>query len=202
MTARNISKKTSDMTRAGGIELYFKRIFALMFGSVALTAVAAYMTIWGGGLQYLINFQTGGLNGLYYVLLFGALGLSLWAQFRAFSIKPSTGALLLALYAVLIGVTMTPLIAIALSVNPGSILMAFIIAALMFGCMALFGYKTVKNLSFLGVFLMVGMIGLILIGIISIFWPALMGGTFGTIVCIAGILMPVELKPERFMKNS
>ena len=39
----------------GGIELYLKRIFALMFGAVGLTAVAAYMTIWGGGLQYLIN---------------------------------------------------------------------------------------------------------------------------------------------------
>ena len=36
----------------GGIDLYLKRIFALMFGAVGLTAVAAYMTIWGGGLQY------------------------------------------------------------------------------------------------------------------------------------------------------
>ena len=48
----------------GGIDLYLKRIFALMFGAVGLTAVAAYMTIWGGGLQYLFNFQTGGMSGL------------------------------------------------------------------------------------------------------------------------------------------
>lgn len=174
---------------AGGIELYLKRIFALMFGAVGLTAVAAYATIWGGGLQYLINFSTGGMSTLYYILLFGGLALSIWAQVRVFNMKPSSAALLLALYAVIIGVTMTPLIAIALSVNPMSILMAFIIAAVMFACMAMFGYKTVKDLSFMGVFLTMGMIGLILVGLVSLFWPAVLGGTFGTVVCFIGVLI-------------
>ncbi|MBR4860228.1 MAG: Bax inhibitor-1/YccA family protein, partial [Alphaproteobacteria bacterium] len=186
-TARAVSGNFG--AKSGGIELYLKRIFALMFGAVGVTAIAAYMTIWGGGLQYLINFQTGGMSGLYYVLLFGGLALSIWAQVRVFSMKPTTAALLLALYAVLIGVTMTPLIMFALSVNPMSILMAFIIAAVMFACMAMFGYKTVKDLSFMGTFLFIGMIGLILVGICSFFWPALMGGTFGTIVCFAGVLI-------------
>ena len=67
--------------------------------------------------------------------------------------------------------------------------MAFIVAALMFACMALFGYKTVKDLSFLGIFLMMGMIGLILIGLLSFIWPGMMGGTFGTIVCFIGVLV-------------
>lgn len=186
-TARTVSGAFG--AKASGIELYLKRIFALMFGAVGLTAVAAYMTIWGGGLQYLINFQTGGMSGLYYILLFGGLALSIWAQVRVFHMKPSTAALMLALYAVLIGVTMTPLIAIALSVDPMSILMAFVIAAIMFACMAMFGYKTIKDLSFLGTFLFVGMIGLILVGICSFFWPALLGGTFGTVVCFAGVLI-------------
>jgi FtsH-binding integral membrane protein len=84
---------------------------------------------------------------------------------------------------------MTPLIASALAVNPASILMAFIVAALMFACMALFGYKTVKDLSFLGIFLMMGMIGLILIGLLSFIWPGMMAGTFGTIVCFIGVLV-------------
>lgn len=174
---------------SGGIELYLKRIFALMFGAVGLTAIAAYLTIWGSGLQYLINFQTGGMSALYYILLFGGLGLSIWAQVRVFSMKPTTAIGLLALYAILIGVTMTPLIASALAVNPASILTAFIIAAVMFACMALFGYKTVKDLSFLGIFLMMGMIGLILVGVASFIWPAMLGGTFGTIVCFIGVLV-------------
>lgn len=183
-----MNKMTSSQ-KSGGIELYLKRIFALMFGAVGVTAVAAYMTIWGGGLQYLFNFSTGGMSGLYYVLLFGGLALSIWAQVRVFSMKPTTAALLLMLYAVLIGVTMTPLIAVALSVNPASILMAFIVAALMFACMAIFGYKTVKDLSFMGIFLTMGMIGLILVGLLSFIWPAMMGGTFGTIICFIGVLV-------------
>ena len=185
--ARRIS--ASHTRQKSGIDLYLKRIFALMFGAVGLTAVAAYMTIWCGGLQYLFNFHTGGMSGLYYVLLFGGLALTIWAQVRVFSMKPTTGALLLALYAVLIGVTMTPLIAVALSVNPASILTAFIAAAFMFACMALCGYKTVKDLSFMGIFLMMSMIGLIVICLLSFIWPAMLGGTFGTIVCLIGVLI-------------
>ncbi len=179
-----ITKNTTS-----GIDLYLKRIFALMFGAVGLTAVAAYLTIWGGGLQYLFNFQTGGMSGLYYVLLFGGLAVSIWAQVRVFSMKPSTAALLLALYAIVIGVTMTPLIAVALSVNPVSIITAFVLAAVMFALMAMFGYKTIKDLSFMGVFLTMGMIGLILVGLLSFIWPAMLGGTFGTIVCFIGVLI-------------
>ena len=171
----------------GGIDLYLKRIFALMFGAVGLTAVAAYLTM--ATPLWTVLFTVNGLSGLYYVLLFGGLALSIWAQVRVFNMKPSSAAWLLALYAVLIGITMTPLLLVAVTNNPFTILAAFVIAAVMFACMALFGYKTVKNLSFLGTFLFIGMIGLILVGIASFIWPAILGGTFGTIVCLIGVLV-------------
>lgn len=170
-----------------GIDLYLKRIFALMFGAVGLTAVAAWFTM--ATPLFSLMFTSTGLSPLYYILLFGGLGLSIWAQVRAFHMKPATAALLLALYAVLMGVVMTPLLLVAITNNPYTILFAFVLAAVMFACMALFGYKTVKNLSFLGVFLTMGMIGLILVGLASFIWPALVGGTFGTIVCLIGVLV-------------
>lgn len=177
-----IAKKSST-----GIDLYLKRIFALMFGAVGLTAVAAWFTM--ATPLFSLMFTSTGLSPLYYILLFGGLGLSIWAQVRAFHMKPATAALLLALYAVLMGVVMTPLLLVAITNNPYTILFAFVLAAAMFACMALFGYKTVKNLSFLGVFLTMGMIGLILVGLASFIWPALVGGTFGTIVCLIGVLV-------------
>jgi FtsH-binding integral membrane protein len=67
--------------------------------------------------------------------------------------------------------------------------MAFIVAALMFACMAMFGYKTIKDLSFMGLVLFMGMIGLLIIGLLSFIWPAMLGGTFGTIVCLIGVLV-------------
>ncbi len=183
-TARRISRAGN---KPSGIEAYLKRIFALMFGAIALTGVAAYLMFATGAIVHLFNSTFTGFSGTYYILLFGGLALSIWAQVRVFNMKPSTGAWLLALYSILIGITMTPLIWAALSINPVSILWAFGVAAAMFACMALFGYKTVKDLSFLGIFLMIGMIGLILVGLISIFIP--IGAGFSSVVSLIGVLV-------------
>ncbi len=170
-----------------GMSLYLKRVFALMFGAVGLTAIASFATmatpLWS------LLFTSTGLSAFYYILLFGGLALSIWAQVRAFHLKPVVGGVLLALYAIMMGIVMTPLLLISVTHNPFTILFAFVITAIMFACMAMFGYKTVRDLSFLRIFLFMGMIGLILVGLASFIWPALVGGTFGTIVCLIGVLV-------------
>lgn len=193
MAVKNVAIKTKpDAIRHtqsdGGIGVYLKRIFALMFGAVAVTALTSWLTIFTplGGILVTAH---GSLSAMYYVLLFGGLALSIWAQARAFSFKPSTGALLLFLYAIIIGIVISPMLLYVSVSNPMSIPMAFGIAAAMFACMALFGYKTVKNLSFLGIFLFMGMIGLVLVGLASLIWPVIVSGTFGTIVSIIGVLV-------------
>lgn len=193
MAVKNVAIKTKpDAIRHaqsdGGIGVYLKRIFALMFGAVAVTALTSWLTIFTplGGILVTAH---GSLSAMYYVLLFGGLALSIWAQARAFSFKPSTGALLLFLYAIIIGIVISPMLLYVSVSNPMSIPMAFGIAAAMFACMALFGYKTVKNLSFLGIFLFMGMIGLVLVGLASLIWPVIVSGTFGTIVSIIGVLI-------------
>lgn len=175
------------ISTVGGIDLYLKRIFALMFGAVGVTALAAFVTmatpLWG------MLFTETGMSAFYYILLFGGLALSIWTQARAFSMSPARAAALLFVYAATLGIVMTPLLLVAITNNPLTILSAFVLAAIMFACMALFGHKTVKNLSFLGIFLFMGMIGLILVGLASFIWPAIVGGTFGTIVCLIGVLV-------------
>ena len=175
--------KKSVSKIGGGIESYFRRIFGLMAGAVGLTTITTFIMLISGTWVSLIH--NGGLSATYYIITFAALGLSLWAQFRAFSIKPSTAKLSLFLYSIMIGVVLTPMILIA---SPMSILMALVLTIIMFICMAMFGYKTVKDLSFLGIFLFMGMIGLILVGIISIFTGPL-GIVFNQIVCLIGVLV-------------
>ena len=192
MAIKNVAIKTKPgaaqrVQSGGGVEIYLKRIFALMFGAVAVTALAAWATM--ATPLWTILFTASGLSVVYYILLFGGLALSIWAQVRAFSFKPSTGAMMLFIYSILMGIVMTPLLLIAVTGNPYTILWAFGIAAVMFACMALFGYKTVKDLSFRGIFLFMGMSGLILVGLASFIWPEMLGGTFGTIVCFIGILI-------------
>ena len=177
-----VTKKSVSRV-GGGIESYLKRIFGLMSGAVGITALTTFIMLISGAWTALIH--NGGLSVTYYIIAFGGLGLSLWAQMRAFSMKPSTATILLFLYSVLMGVAITPMILVS---SPMSILMALILTVIMFGCMALFGYKTVKDLSFLGAFLFIGMIGLILVGIISIFTGPL-GVVFNQIVCLIGVLI-------------
>jgi FtsH-binding integral membrane protein len=178
-------KSVATKKVGGGIEMYLKKIFTLMFGAVGVTALTAFITIYLGGIRWLVS--DGGMTPFFYIVIFGGLALSIWAQARAFSMRPTVAAILLFIYAVLIGLGLTPIIWGGLAVNPASILWAFIIAALMFGFMAGFGYKTAKDLSFLGIFLMMGMIGLILVGIVSMIWT--LGGVFSTIVCAIGVLV-------------
>ena len=184
MAIRNVALKTKSPDApsrggaVGGIELYLKRIFALMFGAVAVTALASYITM-ATPLWTMLLTQTG-LSALYYILLFGGLALAIWAQVRAFSFKPSTGGLMLFLYAILTGIVMTPLLLVAITSNPYTILSAFVIAAEIFPCMALFGYKTGKDLSFLCLFLFMGMIGLLLVGLAAVTGRAHLGGRFRT----------------------
>ena len=175
-----VAKKS--VSKIGGIELYLKRIFGLMTGAVGITALTTFVMMISGAWAGLIH--NGGLSAAYYIIAFGGLGLSIWAQVRAFSMKPSTAKILLFLYSVLMGIVITPMILVSSHI---SILLAIILAAVMFGCMTLFGYKTVKDLSFLGVFLFMGMIGLILVGVVSLFIP--LGATFNTIVCLIGVLV-------------
>jgi len=160
---------------------YLRRIFAMMFAAVGVSALASIVTM-QYGLPLIAHNPS-----LFYVAIFGALGLSIFTQVRAFSMSPATSAVLLFVYASLIGFTMTPLIVFSLNVNPMSIVQAFFIASAMFGCMAVFGYRTAKDLSFMGVFLFIGMIGLLLVGMASMIWP--LGSTFQTIVSAIGVLV-------------
>jgi len=175
--AKSVSKTVS------GIELYLRKIFGLMTGAVGITALTTFIMMATGAWTALIS--NGGLSVTYYIIAFGGLGLSLWAQARAFNMKPATAKILLFLYSILMGVALTPMILVS---SFSTIMIALVLAAVMFACMALFGYKTAKDLSFLGIFLFLGMIGLLLVGIVSIFTGP-MGVVFNQVVCLLGVLI-------------
>ena len=41
--------------RVGGIESYLRKIFTLMFGAVAVTAITSFITIYLGGIRLLVS---------------------------------------------------------------------------------------------------------------------------------------------------
>jgi len=167
----------------GGMELYLKKIFGLMTGAVGITALTTFIVMATGAWTALIS--KSGLSVAYYIITFGGLGLSLWAQARAFYMKPATAKILLFLYSIIMGIAITPMVMVS---SFSTVIIALVLAAVMFACMALFGYKTAKDLSFLGIFLFLGMIGLLLVGIVSIFTGPL-GVVFNQVICLLGVLI-------------
>jgi hypothetical protein len=178
-TPRRAAAKPGD-----SLSEFLQRVFTIMFGAVLLTGVVSWLTI-NFGMHLILGPH--GFNFAFYGLMFGGFALAIFAQARAFSLKPQTAMLLLAAYAATLGIVLTPLLVGALILNPASIIQAFFIASAMFGCMALFGYKTTRDLSFMGIFLFMGMIGLILVTLVSMIWP--LGSGFMTIVALIGVLI-------------
>lgn len=75
--------------------------------------------------------------------------------------------LLFFVYAALNGVTMS---VIFLAYELGSVAKVFFITTATFGAMSVVGYTTKRDLSGLGTFFMMGLIGLVIAGIVNIFW--------------------------------
>ncbi|MCL2629406.1 MAG: Bax inhibitor-1/YccA family protein [Alphaproteobacteria bacterium] len=169
---------------------YFKKVFLMMGAAVGVTALTVYLSltslanvVW----PLIINSAGTGFSTLYYILLFGGLGLVIFTQARIFSMSKGASLAMLFLYSVLMGIVMMPLITVALRIDPMLIFRAFLLAALMLASMAMFGFRTSRDLSFLRVFLLAGMIGLILVGISSMIWP--FGQTFAMVICAIGVLV-------------
>ena len=84
-------------------------------------------------------------------------------------------------YALLTGLTLS---SIFLVYTQQSIFITFIVAAGMFGCMAIFGYFTKADLSSMGSIAFMGLIGLIIGFLINLF---LKSGTFDYILSLIGV---------------
>jgi uncharacterized protein len=67
-----------------------------------------------------------------------------------------------------------------------SIARTFFVTAAAFGALSLYGYTTKRDLTAMGKFLFMGLIGLILAGLVNMIWPS---GTLGFIISAAGVLI-------------
>lgn len=102
-------------------------------------------------------------------------------------ISATAAILLFFVYAALNGVTMS---VIFLAYELGSVAKVFFITTATFGAMSVVGYTTKRDLSGLGTFFMMGLIGLIIAGIVNIFWYNSMAEM---VICVIGVLLFVGL---------
>ena len=145
------------------VTAFLSKVYGWMFLGLLLTAGTAVLVASTPAL-----IETLILNrGLFWILLFAQLGLVFYLSARVDKVSPVTAAVLFLLYSAMVGVTSS---IIFLVYTGASIFSAFVIAGGMFGAMAVFGSLTKRSLAGVGQFMFMGLIGLILASVVSIFW--------------------------------
>jgi FtsH-binding integral membrane protein len=125
-------------------------------------------------------------RGLMWVLILTQLGSVIFLSSMIRKISSNVATILYALYAALVGVTMS---VIFLIYTQQSIVQIFGLTSFAFAGLSAFGYLTKKDLGPIGSFCIMGLWGLIGVSIASIFFPSLMGGQFGLLMSVMGLLI-------------
>ncbi len=157
-----------------GLRAYMIRVYNYMAMGVALTGIVSWLTFQAavvtnanGAIVGLTAFGQMIFSGPAVLVLFlGTLGLVFLISWRINSLQPSTAFALFMVYAGLLGLMLST---IFLTYTGASITRVFFISAAAFGSLSLYGYTTQRDLSPIGSFLMMGLIGLIIAMLVNIF---------------------------------
>lgn len=144
-----------------GLRSYFSDIFLRMTFALVLSAVAAFI---GSTMPML---YAGGI--LTWLIILSPLAIVLVMSFGAERLSNNALILCFVAFAGLMGLSMGSLL---LVYTGASIVTAFFVSAAVFATFAVLGYTTRRDLTSMGSFLLVGLIGIIIAGIVNI-WLAL-----------------------------
>jgi FtsH-binding integral membrane protein len=144
-----------------GLRKYMLKVYNYMALALLLTGVAAIATISYEPLANLM-FQT----GFGRIIMFAPLGIALYFFMGFGKMRLQTAQILFWVYAALTGMSLAYL---SLIYTGESIARTFFICASVFGGMSLYGYNTNKDLTSLGSFAAMGLIGLILVSLVNMF---------------------------------
>jgi len=103
---------------------------------------------------------------LKWLIMLAPIGFILFFSFKMEDLSKDTATMLLWIFSVLMGLSFS---AIFVIYTGASIVMSFMSAAILFGCMTFYGYFTKRSLESFGQFLIVGLIAICIASIVNIF---------------------------------
>jgi len=151
---------TVDQARQDAASIFLAKVFNWMAVGLGITGVVALFSFSSGITHAIIA------GPLFLILVFAELGFVFYLSARVNKIQASTASVLFIVYSLLNGLTLS---AVFLRYTSSSIAATFFITAGMFGAMALYGLVTKRDLSGMGSFLFMGLIGIIIASIVNIF---------------------------------
>lgn len=164
------------------ISKYMSRVYGWMTAGVALTGSVAWYISQEQEYMYALLAN----RFIFFGLMIAQVVLVIWLSARIQKMSGAFAVSMFMLYAALNGVTLS---VVSLAYTAESIQSAFFTSSCAFAGLSAFGYVTKKDLGPIGSFCTMGLFGLVGFAILSIFFPAMLGGVGGQIYGLAGILI-------------
>ncbi|MBT6858958.1 MAG: Bax inhibitor-1/YccA family protein [Rhodospirillaceae bacterium] len=187
---------TNAQTGAGveidaGLREYMLRVYNYMTSGLVLTGLIAYFSANTPVILNMLYVASEGGNlqptGLAYLVMFSPLAFVLVLSFGINKMQASTAQAVFWAFAAVMGLSLAN---IFLVYTGASITRVFFITAGTFGWMSLYGYTTKRDLSGMGSFLMMGLIGIIIASIVNMF---LASSALHFVISVVGVLIFVGL---------
>ena len=190
-----IKSSVSEAIIDQGLRSYMLKVYNYMASGVLLTGVVALflfkmsvVTGPNGEILSLTNLGNSIYNsGLAWIIMLAPLGVVFYMSFGIAKMSASKAQTVFWIFAGLMGASLS---SIFLAYTGTSITRVFFITAGTFGAMSIYGYTTKRDLTKLGSFLFMGLIGIIIASLVNIFLKSSM---MYFIISIIGVLVFVGL---------
>lgn len=153
-----------------GLRSYMLKIYNYMSVALLLTGVMAYGALNFPPLMNLMynigsNGEILGRSGVGTVITFAPLGIAMLFFMGMAKMSVKTAQVVFWIYAALMGMSLSTL---GLIYTGQSLVRTFFICSAVFGSVSLYGYTTKKDLTSMGSFMAMGLIGLIVVSLINL----------------------------------
>ncbi|MFA6154778.1 MAG: Bax inhibitor-1/YccA family protein [Mesorhizobium sp.] len=143
-----------------GLRRYMLQVYNFMGAGLLVSGIVAALAVGTGFYQRIAA------TPLIWVVLLAPLAAVLFLSFRIERMSIAAAQLAFWIYAALMGLSLA---GILLVYTGTSMVQTFLIAAVTFGAMSLYGYTTGRDISRFGAFLFMGLFGIILASLVNLF---------------------------------
>jgi FtsH-binding integral membrane protein len=168
-----------DVTYDAGLRAHMLSVYNYMTSGILLTGIVSLLFAqWEGAPAILF-----GPGILKYLIMLSPLAFVMVLSFGINRLSTGTAQLLYWAFAIVMGLSLS---AIFFVYTGTSIALTFFATAASFASLSLYGYTTKRDLSGMGTFLIMGVVGLIVASIINLFW---VNDTFSLAIAGIGVLI-------------
>ena len=178
-----------------GLRTYMLKVYNFMASGIFLTGIIALLSFKLSVVTDASGSITGFTNlgnalffsGLKWVVMLAPLGIVFYMSFGIKNMSAAKAQTVFWVFAALMGLSLAWIL---LVYTGASVARVFFITSATFGAMSIYGYTTKRDLTKLGSFLMMGLIGIIIASIVNIFMKSTM---MYFVISILGVLIFVGL---------